>query len=84
MSDALTDARYAGNHTWLPHPYNPDYMLLQGYTSALVRVKPMPDGRYLWQFRKVASYAASIETAKDYVEAGSEYFQTFRRNPYVS
>jgi hypothetical protein len=81
MTDTLHDARYAGNHTWLP-AHNPDYLLLQGYSSALVRTKPMPNGKYLWQFRKVAGYADTPEAAKDYVEAGSEYFQTFRRNPY--
>lgn len=44
----------------------------------------MPDGRYLWQFRKVASYAPTVDQAKDYVEAGAEYFQTMRRNPYAA
>ncbi len=69
---------------WHPHPHNADYVLLQGFTSALVRVKPMPNGRYLWQFRKVASYAESAEAAKEYVEAGAEYFDVFRRNPYAN
>lgn len=70
------------DHNWQTHPSNPNYLLLQGYTCAHVRTKPMPDGRYLWQFRKVVSYADTIEKAKDYVEAGSEFFQVMRRNPY--
>lgn len=68
------------DHVW--HPRGTDYVLLQGFTDALVRTKPLPDGRYLWQFRKVASYAETVEKAKDYVEAGAEFFQAFRRNPY--
>lgn len=72
------------NHVWLPHPTNAKYLLLQGYTNALVRIEPMPDGRYLWQFRKVTSYATSVDQAKEYVEAGAEYFQTMRRNPYAA
>lgn len=30
------------DHVWLPHPANSKYLLLQGYTNALVRVEPMP------------------------------------------
>lgn len=71
-------------HVWHPHPTNPKYLLLQGFTNALVRLEPTVDGRYLWQFRKVASYAPSIEAARDYVEAGAEFFQTMRRNPYAA
>lgn len=70
------------NHVWHPSPISPKYVLLQGFTSAMVRTEPMPDGRYLWQFRKVASYAATVEQAKEYVEAGAEFFDVFRRNPY--
>lgn len=73
------------NHVWHPCPNKPDtWLFLQGYTCASVRTKPMPDGRYLWQFRKVVSYADTPEKAKEYVEAGAEFFQTFRRNPYAS
>lgn len=71
------------NHVWHPHPTNARFLLLQGYTNALVDTQPIR-GRYLWQFRKVASYADTIDAAKDYVEAGAEYFQTFRRNPYTA
>lgn len=71
------------NHVWLPHPHNKDYLLLQGFTNALMRVKPMPSGRYLWQFRKFASYADTPEQAREYVEAGAEFFATMRRNPYA-
>lgn len=70
-------------HVWHPHPHNPNYALLQGFTNALVRTEPMPNGKYLWQFRKVASYAATIAEAKEYVEAGAEFFQAFHRNPYL-
>lgn len=72
------------NHIWHPSPVVPHYILLQGYTAALVRTEPMPNGRYLWQFRKVASYADTLEQAKEYVEAGAEFFQAFRRNPYAA
>lgn len=69
------------DHVWREHPSLP-YLLLQGYTCAQVRTKPLPDGRYLWQFRKVAGYAATLRDAIDCVEAGSEFFQVFRRNPW--
>lgn len=68
-------------HNWQPHPRMP-YLLLQGYAAALVRTEPGPDGRYIWQFRGVASFASTVDEAKQFVEAGAEYFQTFRRNPY--
>ena len=71
------------DHVWHPHPTNPDYLILQGFTCASVRTKPMPDGRYLWQFRKVVSYAPTIQIAKNAVEAGAEYFHVMRRNPYA-
>lgn len=71
------------NHVWLPSTISPKYILLQGYTAALVRTEPSPDGYYLWQFRKIVGYAGSVQIAKDYVEAGSEFFQQFRRNPYA-
>jgi hypothetical protein len=71
------------DHVWHPHPTMP-YLLLQGYTCASVRTKPSPDGRFMWQFRKVVSYADTVEAAKEYVEAGSEFFQTYRRNPYAA
>lgn len=71
------------DHVWHPHPTMP-YLLLQGYTAASVRTTLSPDGGYLWQFRRFVSYAKTIEEAKDYVEAGSEFFQTFRRNPYAA
>lgn len=70
------------DHVWHTHPHNQDYLLLQGFTNALVRVKAMSCGRYLWQFRSTASYAGTLESAKDYVEAGAEFFDVFRRNPY--
>lgn len=74
-------------HTWEPAGTTPiaaQYIRLQGSQDALVRVAPMPDGRYLWQFRKVVSYAVSIDAAKNYVEAGAEYFETMHRNPYTA
>jgi hypothetical protein len=36
----------------------------------------------MWQFRKTVSYAATIEQAIALVEAGAEYFETMKRNPY--
>lgn len=71
------------DHVWHPHPRNPEWLLLQGFTNAMVRTRPMPDGRYMWQFRKVASYADTVESAREYVEAGAEFFESFRRNPYA-
>lgn len=71
------------DHVWHPLPNRVGgYLALQGYTCALVRTEPMPDGRFLWQFRKFVSYADTVDKAKDYVEAGAEFFQTMRRNPY--
>ena len=69
------------DHIWHNHPRLP-YLLLQGYSNASVRTKPMRCGRYLWQFRKVVGYAATLRDAIDCVEAGSEFFQVFRRNPW--
>lgn len=71
------------NHVWHPHPDRSRFLLLQGFTNALVDTVPSPTGKHLWQFRKVASYADSVEKAKDYVEAGAEFFDVFRRNPYA-
>lgn len=70
------------DHVWHPHATSPHYLILQGFTSALVRTRPSHNGRYLWQFRKVASYADTVEQAKDYVEAGAEFFAVMHRNPY--
>lgn len=70
------------DHVWKAHPNNPSYLLLQGFTSALVRSIPLPDGKYLWQFRKVSGRADTLRDAIDCVEAGAEFFQVFRRNPW--
>lgn len=70
-------------HTWRPHHGNPNYQVLNNATHSLVRTIPMPDGRYLWQFRKVCGRAVSIEAAKECVEAGYEFFRVFRRNPWA-
>jgi hypothetical protein len=69
-------------HVWQPHPSNENYLTLKGVPNGLVRAKPTPQGRYLWQFRKIVSYADTLQSAKDYVEAGTEFFAVFRRNPY--
>lgn len=58
------------------------YVRLQGHKDAMVRCRPMPNGRYLWQFRKVISYADTIEEALNFVEAGAEFFDVMHRNPY--
>ena len=60
----------------------PHWLLLQGYTNASVCTRPSPNGRFLWQFRKVCGWAETVRDAIDYVEAGSEFFQVFRRNPW--
>ena len=70
-------------HTWKPHATMP-YLILDGVANALVRTKPLPCGQYLWQFRKTAGKAATLDKAKDYVEAGAEYFDVMRRNPYAA
>lgn len=69
------------HHNWRPHASLP-YLVLHGFTDALVRTEPMHDGKYLWQFRKTAGRADTVEAAKDFVEAGAEFFQSMRRNPY--
>lgn len=59
------------------------YVLLDGNASMSVRCKPCPMGSgYMWQFRKTVSYAPTIEQAINYVEAGKEFFDVMRRNPY--
>jgi hypothetical protein len=67
-------------HIWKPRAKT--WIQLEGPSHALVRTAPMPDGRYLWQFRKVVSFADTVDKAKDYVEAGAEFFDVMRRNPY--
>ncbi len=67
-------------HVWKQRAIN--WIQLEGPSHALVRTKPMPDGRFLWQFRKVVSFADSVKAAQDYVEAGAEFFEIMRRNPY--
>lgn len=69
------------DHTWNPHPTMP-YLVLAGEPDAVVRTKPDRTGRYLWQFRNVCSYSDSIDSARDMVEAGAEFFAVFHRNPY--
>ena len=69
-------------HVWKPRAKT--WLQLEGPSHALVRTEPMPDGRYLWQFRKVASYADSVDAAKEFVEAGAEFFRTMGRNPYAT
>ncbi len=48
------------------------WIALAGHKNAVVRVKPSPNGKYLFQYRTVASYADTIERAKEYVEAAAE------------
>lgn len=67
------------DHVWAPRG---KYIELRGSQDAVVRTVPMPNGKYLWQFRKVVSFADSLESAKDFVEAGAEFFSIMRRNPY--
>lgn len=69
-------------HVWQPHPRMP-YIELAGSRDSLVRTKPAPDGRYLWQFRRVVGYAATVDQAREYVEAGAEFFGAMHRNPYA-
>lgn len=71
-------------HTWHTHPQTPHYLILAGHANALVRTKAEWNGRYLWQFRNVVSYATTIADAKNYVEAGAEFFEVMHRNPYSS
>lgn len=73
----------ACDHVWHTHTTVPHYLLLQGFTSAMVRTEPSPNGRFLWQFRKVASWAETVDEAKAYVEAGAEFFAVMHRNPYA-
>jgi hypothetical protein len=70
------------DHVWHKHPRMP-YLILQGFRDAMVRTEPSPNGRYLWQFRKGIAYADTLEQAVDYVEAGAEFFQVHKRNPYA-
>lgn len=56
---------------------------LEDRQNALVRCSPMPNNRYLWQFRNFTAYANTIEEAINYVEAGAEFFDVMHRNPYI-
>lgn len=70
------------DHVWKTHPNNHSYLVLQGFTNALVRTIALPGGGYLWQFRKVSGRAATLRDAIDCVEAGAEFFSVFHRNPW--
>lgn len=59
------------------------WLELECSQHALVRTEPLIDGRYLWQFGDVVSFADSCAKARDYVEAGAEYYEQFKRNPYA-
>jgi len=60
------------------------WVVLNGQPNQTVRCKPCPRGNgYMWQFRKTVAYAATIEQAIALVEAGAEFFETMRRNPYA-
>jgi hypothetical protein len=61
-----------GNH-WLQ---------LECKVDAFVRTEPSPNGQFLWVFGRVSSYASTVAAARDYVEAGAEYYAQFKRNPY--
>lgn len=51
--------------------------------TACVCCTPDPTRKgYMWQFRKIYSFASTIEEAMNYVEAGQEFFEVMRRNPY--
>ena len=53
--------------------------------TACVCCKPDPTGKgYLWQFRKIYSFAPTIGDAINYVEAGQEFFEVMHRNPYAN
>lgn len=65
--------------TWISRGH---WIAVEGHADALVRTIPSPNGRFMWQFRKVVSYADTVDAAKDYVEAGIEFFDVMRRNPY--
>lgn len=70
------------DHKWSIHPLRSNWLQLDGVKDAVVRTEPIK-GQYIWQFRKVVSFADTVEQAKEYVEAGAEFFETFKRNPYA-
>lgn len=59
-----------------------NWLILNNVKTMAVRVKPCDNGKYMFQFRKTVSYADTLAQAIEYVEAGLEYFETMRRNPY--
>lgn len=63
-------------------PYGAKWLQLECPCDALVRTEPSPNGEFMWQFGRVVSYAKSVAEARDYVEAGAEYYDAFKRNPY--
>lgn len=58
------------------------WVVLDGQPNQAVRCKPDRNG-YMWQFRKTIAYAATIEQAIAFVEAGAEFFNVMKRNPYT-
>ncbi len=48
------------------------WLLFNGRKDAAVFLIEQRDGRVLWTFRKWAAYAASVDAAKEWVEALAE------------
>lgn len=61
---------------WKPHGASDirAHWLESSDGRALVRTKPMPDGRFMWHAANVVGYAESVDAAKraalDYLESG--------------
>lgn len=56
-------------HDWRMVQGEKPWMRLNGCDSALVKLTPDSRGLYLWTYKKVASFSASIDHAKEQVEA---------------
>lgn len=48
------------------------WLLWDGRKDAAVFLVEQCDGRFLWTFRKWAAYAASVDAAKEWIEALAE------------
>lgn len=63
-------------------PLGPRWLELKCPVDAVVRTEPSPCGAFMWQFGRFVGYASTVAEARDYVEAGAEYYAAFKRNPY--
>lgn len=65
-------------------PYSANYIALAGHKDALVRIKPSPDGTYLWQLGKRYGTSPTIEDAKAWVEGLADHYSIPKEQRWMS